>query len=83
MVNKARGMVVHPAPGHPAGTLVNALLWHCGDSLSGIGGEKRPGIVHKAKQIVAPNVTKATAQVATYCLRMRKSPGPKKAGAKK
>ncbi len=47
VVNKARGMVVHPAPGHPDGTLVNALLWHCGDSLSGIGGERRPGIVHR------------------------------------
>ncbi|MBR2799718.1 MAG: RluA family pseudouridine synthase [Oscillospiraceae bacterium] len=47
VVNKERGMVVHPAPGHPDGTLVNALLWHCGDSLSGIGGEKRPGIVHR------------------------------------
>ena len=38
VVNKERGMVVHPAPGHPDGTLVIALLWHCGDSLSGIGG---------------------------------------------
>lgn len=47
VVNKPRGLVVHPAPGHPDGTLVNALLWHCGDSLSGIGGEKRPGIVHR------------------------------------
>ena len=47
VVNKPRGMVVHPAPGHPDGTLVNALLYHCGDSLSGIGGEKRPGIVHR------------------------------------
>ena len=47
VINKARGMVVHPAPGHPDGTLVNALLFHCGDSLSGIGGEKRPGIVHR------------------------------------
>lgn len=47
VVNKPRGMVVHPAPGHTGGTLVNALLWHCGDSLSGIGGEKRPGIVHR------------------------------------
>jgi len=47
VVNKPRGMVVHPAPGHADGTLVNALLWHCGDSLSGIGGEKRPGIVHR------------------------------------
>ena len=47
VVNKARGMVVHPAPGHPDGTLVNALLWLCGDSLSGVGGERRPGIVHR------------------------------------
>ena len=47
VVNKPRGMVVHPAPGHPDGTLVNALLHHCGDSLSGVGGEKRPGIVHR------------------------------------
>lgn len=47
VVNKPRGMVVHPAPGHPDGTLVNALLYHCGDSLSGIGGEIRPGIVHR------------------------------------
>ena len=47
VVNKARGMVVHPAPGHADGTLVNALLYHCGDSLSGVGGEKRPGIVHR------------------------------------
>ncbi len=46
-VNKPRGMVVHPAPGHSGGTLVNALLFHCGDSLSGVGGEKRPGIVHR------------------------------------
>lgn len=47
VVNKPRGMVVHPAPGHPDGTLVNALMYHCGESLSGIGGEKRPGIVHR------------------------------------
>lgn len=47
VVNKARGLVVHPAPGHPDGTLVNALLWHCGNSLSGIGGQRRPGIVHR------------------------------------
>ena len=47
VVNKPRGMVVHPAPGHPDGTLVNALLNHCGESLSGIGGVKRPGIVHR------------------------------------
>lgn len=47
VINKPKGMVVHPAAGHEAGTLVNALLHHCGDSLSGIGGEKRPGIVHR------------------------------------
>ena len=47
VVNKPSGLVVHPAPGHSDGTLVNALLYHCGDSLSGVGGEKRPGIVHR------------------------------------
>ncbi len=47
VVNKPKGLVVHPASGHADGTLVNALLYHCGDSLSGIGGEKRPGIVHR------------------------------------
>ena len=47
VVNKPRGLVVHPAPGHSDGTLVNALLHHCGGSLSGIGGEQRPGIVHR------------------------------------
>lgn len=47
VVNKPVGLVVHPAPGHPDGTLVNALLYHCGASLSGINGELRPGIVHR------------------------------------
>ena len=47
VINKPKGLVVHPAAGHADGTLVNALLHHCGDSLSGIGGEKRPGIVHR------------------------------------
>ena len=47
VVNKPVGMVVHPAPGHPDGTLVNALLYHCGSSLSGINGVLRPGIVHR------------------------------------
>jgi 23S rRNA pseudouridine1911/1915/1917 synthase len=47
VINKPAGMVVHPAPGSPSGTLVNALLAHCGDTLSGIGGERRPGIVHR------------------------------------
>ena len=63
VVNKPRGMVVHPAPGHPDNTLVNALMFHCGASLSGIGGEKRPGIVHRIDKdtsgliIVAKNDT--------------------------
>ena len=47
VLNKPAGLVVHPAPGNPDGTLVNALLAHCGDSLSGIGGVRRPGIVHR------------------------------------
>ena len=47
VVNKPKGMVVHPAAGHYTGTLVNALLYHCGDSLSGINGVERPGIVHR------------------------------------
>ena len=77
VINKARGMVVHPAPGHPDGTLVNALLHHCGDSLSGIGGERRPGIVHRIDKdtsgllIVAKNDfahTALSAQLADHSL---------------
>ena len=47
VINKPVGLVVHPAPGHPDGTLVNALLFHCAGSLSGVGGALRPGIVHR------------------------------------
>lgn len=47
VIDKPAGLVVHPGAGNPTGTLVNALLYHCGDSLSGIGGVKRPGIVHR------------------------------------
>ena len=47
ILNKQAGIVVHPAPGSPNGTLVNALLYHCGKSLEGIGGVRRPGIVHR------------------------------------
>jgi 23S rRNA pseudouridine1911/1915/1917 synthase len=47
VIDKPAGLVVHPAPGNPDGTLVNALIAHCGDSLQGIGGEKRPGLVHR------------------------------------
>ena len=69
VVNKPRGMVVHPAPGHPDGTLCNALLWHCGDSLSGIGGEKRPGIVHRIDKD-----TSGLLIAAKTTLRIRRSP---------
>src|SRR3954471_4934637 len=47
VLNKPKGLVVHPAAGHESGTLVNALIAHCGESLSGIGGVRRPGIVHR------------------------------------
>ncbi len=63
VVNKPKGMVVHPAPGHYSGTLVNALMYHCRDSLSGINGVIRPGIVHRIDKdtsgllIVAKNDT--------------------------
>ena len=53
MLVKPAGLVVHPAPGHDDGTLVNALLAHCGDSLSGIGGVARPGIVHRIDREVS------------------------------
>ncbi len=66
VINKPSGMVVHPAPGNYDGTLVNALLYHCGDSLSGIGGVARPGIVHRIDKdtsgllVVAKNDTAHT-----------------------
>jgi 23S rRNA pseudouridine1911/1915/1917 synthase len=47
VIDKPAGLVVHPSPGHPSGTLVNALIRHCGASLSGVGGVRRPGIVHR------------------------------------
>src|SRR5207244_1082159 len=47
VIDKPKGLVVHPAAGHASGTLVNALIAHCGESLSGIGGVRRPGIVHR------------------------------------
>jgi 23S rRNA pseudouridine1911/1915/1917 synthase len=53
VLDKPAGMVVHPAPGHPRGTLVNALLAHCADSLSGVGGVLRPGIVHRLDKDVS------------------------------
>lgn len=78
VINKPRGMVVHPAAGNWSGTLVNALLYHCGDSLSGINGAVRPGIVHRIDKdtsgllVVAKN-DKAhqslAAQIATHTAR--------------
>ena len=63
VVNKAPGMVVHPAPGHFTGTLVNALLYHCPD-LSGIGGVARPGIVHRLDQDTSGLIVVAKSQKA-------------------
>jgi 23S rRNA pseudouridine1911/1915/1917 synthase len=68
VVNKPAGMVVHPAPGHPDGTLVNALLHHCGDSLSGVGGEKRPGIVHRIDRDTSGLIIAAKNDAAHLCL---------------
>lgn len=68
VVNKPTGMVVHPAPGHSDGTLVNALLHHCGDSLSGVGGEKRPGIVHRIDRDTSGLIIAAKNDAAHLCL---------------
>ncbi|MEM9098406.1 MAG: RluA family pseudouridine synthase [Pseudomonadota bacterium] len=64
VVNKPAGMVVHPAPGAETGTLVNALLNHCGDSLQGIGGERRPGIVHRIDKDTSGLLVAAKSQAA-------------------
>jgi 23S rRNA pseudouridine1911/1915/1917 synthase len=64
VVDKAAGMAVHPAPGTPDGTLVNALLHHCGDSLSGIGGVARPGIVHRLDKDTSGVMVAAKSDVA-------------------
>ncbi len=68
VVNKPVGMVVHPAPGHPDGTLVNALLFHCGASLSGVGGELRPGIVHRIDRDTSGLIIAAKNDVAHQAL---------------
>ena len=60
VVNKPKGMVVHPAHGNYTGTLVNALLHHCGDSLSGINGVIRPGIVHRIDKNTTSSAVGAT-----------------------
>ncbi|WP_170569550.1 RluA family pseudouridine synthase [Ruegeria atlantica] len=68
VINKPAGMVVHPAPGSPNGTLVNALLHHCGDDLSGVGGVKRPGIVHRIDKETSGLLVVAKSDAAHYGL---------------
>ena len=68
VVNKPKGLVVHPAPGHPDGTLVNALLYHCAGSLSGIGGALRPGIVHRIDRDTSGLIIAAKNDYAHQCL---------------
>ena len=68
VIDKPAGMVVHPAPGSPRGTLVNALLAHCGDSLSGIGGVRRPGIVHRLDKDTSGVMVVAKNDVAHHSL---------------
>ena len=68
VINKPVGMVVHPAAGHPDGTLVNALLYHCGNSLSGINGQLRPGIVHRIDRDTSGLIIAAKNDLAHQCL---------------
>ncbi|MEM1430142.1 MAG: RluA family pseudouridine synthase [Pseudomonadota bacterium] len=68
VVDKPVGMVVHPAPGSPSGTLVNALLAHCGPDLSGVGGEKRPGIVHRIDKETSGLIVAAKSDAAHHGL---------------
>ena len=68
IINKPQGMVVHPAPGHAGGTLVSALLYHCGNELSGIGGVLRPGIVHRIDKDTSGLIAAAKNDVAHTAL---------------
>ena len=68
VINKPKGMVVHPAPGNPDGTVVNAVLYHCGSSLSGIGGAFRPGIVHRIDKDTSSLLIVAKNDRAHLCL---------------
>jgi 23S rRNA pseudouridine1911/1915/1917 synthase len=68
VIDKPAGMVVHPAPGNPDGTLVNALLGHCGASLSGIGGVRRPGIVHRLDKDTSGLMVVAKTEMAHHAL---------------
>lgn len=71
VINKPAGMVVHPAPGHLNGTLVSALLYHCGDSLSGIGGVMRPGIVHRIDKDTTGLICVAKNDASHTCLSLQ------------
>lgn len=68
VVNKPKGMVVHPAAGHYSGTLVNALMYHCGDELSGINGSMRPGIVHRIDKDTTGSVIVCKNDTAHNCI---------------
>ena len=68
VIDKPAGLVVHPAPGNEDGTLVNALLGHCGDSLTGIGGERRPGIVHRLDKDTSGVMVAAKTELAHHAL---------------
>jgi 23S rRNA pseudouridine1911/1915/1917 synthase len=68
VVDKPAGLVVHPAPGNETGTLVNALIHHCGDSLQGIGGERRPGIVHRLDKDTSGLMVAAKTEAAHHAL---------------
>lgn len=68
VVNKPKGMVVHPAAGHYSGTLVNALMYHCGESLSGINGVMRPGIVHRIDMDTTGSVIACKNDLAHNCI---------------
>ena len=68
VLDKPAGLVVHPAPGNEDGTLVNALLAHCGDSLTGIGGERRPGIVHRLDKDTSGVMVVAKTELASAAL---------------
>lgn len=68
LINKSAGMVVHPAPGHSTGTLVHALLFHCGDQLTGVGGVQRPGIVHRLDKNTTGVMVVAKTEIALHNL---------------
>ncbi len=68
IINKPAGMVVHPAPGHATGTLVHALLFHCGDQLTGVGGVQRPGIVHRLDKNTTGAMVVAKTELALHSL---------------